>query len=252
MASSNFLRLKGRTTYFRRQIPAPLVSRLASTEICFRLGVIDRDSALLLGRRLAADVDAFFVSARRNEMLSSQDLTALLGAALEGWKAHVQAVPAPLVSAREQAKTIASLADGLLHSQSDGYPVIDDEFVAETFGAAGIETPSDPVALRLAGNVLTAGMAAHYLETAAELARQDGHDRGLFKLPADGWEQRASRLLAPYGGDGMAAPSSTPAVPKALAFRVTKFASFSRHGCRSGASVHRPPCLAPVAGLLPD
>lgn len=90
MALESYVRLKGRTSYFRRKIPAHLVIRLASTEICFKLGVIDRDSALHLGRRLAVAVDAFFVSARRNEMLSSHDLSAVLGAALQEWRATVQ------------------------------------------------------------------------------------------------------------------------------------------------------------------
>jgi hypothetical protein len=75
MAFDSFLRLKGRTTYFRRKVPGDLLSRLASTEICFKLGVIDRDSAVQLGRRLAVAVDAFFVSARRDKMLSSPDLS---------------------------------------------------------------------------------------------------------------------------------------------------------------------------------
>lgn len=198
MATDSFLRLKGRTTYFRRKVPGELMSRLASTEICFRLGVIDRDSAVHLGRRLAVAVDAFFVSARRNEMLSSQHLTALLGSALQEWRATIQPIPVPHVSTRERAKTMASLADNLLRRQSDGYPIVDDAFITEEFGSAGIEVPADPMALRLAGNVLTAGMAAHFFETAAELARQGGLDRGLFKLPAAEWEEKAFRLVAPY------------------------------------------------------
>lgn len=200
MASDSFLRLKGRTTYFRRKVPGDLTSRLASTEICFRLGVIDRDSAVQLGRRLAVAVDAFFVSARRDKMLSSPDLTALLGAALADWRASVQPVPVPLLSTRKQAKTMAAMADGLLRQQGDGFPVVDDAFITEKLDTAGIAAPQDPVALRLAGSVLTAGMAAHYLDTAAALARQNGHDRGFRKLPAEQWEERAARLLAPYGG----------------------------------------------------
>lgn len=35
MASESFLRLKGRTSYFRRKIPADLQTQLASSEICF-------------------------------------------------------------------------------------------------------------------------------------------------------------------------------------------------------------------------
>ena len=218
MASDSFLRLKGRTSYFRRKIPAPLQTQLASSEICFRLGVIDRDSALHLGRRLAVAVDAFFVSARRNEMLSSHQLTAVLGSALQEWRATIQPVPVPLVSTRKQAKAMAAMADGLLQRQSDGYPIIDDNFIAEQFGAAGIEMPADPMTTRMAGNALTAGMAAHYLETAAELARQSGLDHGLFRLPAGEWEEKASRLLASYGDveeASAAAPRRTAALSPA-------------------------------------
>ncbi|MCF1742063.1 DUF6538 domain-containing protein [Paradevosia shaoguanensis] len=101
MASDSFLRLKGRTTYFRRKIPADLQTQLASSEICFRLGVIDRDSAIQLARRMVVKVDAFFVSARKDEMLSSQELSALLGVALADWRRSVQPVPVPLISTRD-------------------------------------------------------------------------------------------------------------------------------------------------------
>jgi len=227
MASDSFLRLKGRTTYFRRKVPGDMLSRLASTEICFKLGVIDRDSAVQLGRRLAVAVDAFFVSARRDKMLSSPDLTALLGAALADWRASVQPVPIPLVSTRQQANTMASLADGLLRQQGDGYPVIDDAFITEKFGSAGIAVPSDPVTRRVASTVLTTGMAAHYLDTAAAIARQSGLDRGFRKLPAAQWEERAERLLAPYhhadGPDQVVTSRLAPpnqAQPAALATSV--------------------------------
>lgn len=210
MASDSFLRLKGRTTYFRRKVPVDLMIRLASTEICFRLGVIDRDSALQLGRRLAVAVDAFFVSARRDKMLSSQHLSAVLGSALQEWRSTILPVPMPLVSTRKQAKDMAAMADSLMQRQSDGYPIIDDDFIAEKFGAVGIAVPEDPMAARLAGNALTAGMAAHYLETAAELARQSGLDHGLFRLPATAWEEKAARLLAPYGGFEGTAPTPHP------------------------------------------
>lgn len=199
MAPENFLRLKGRTSYFRRKIPADLQTQLASSEICFRLGVIDRDSAMLVARRLAVEVDAFFVSARRDKMLSSHDLSTLLGSALAEWRNGVQPVPMRLVSTRDQAKTMAALADGVLHRQSNGYLMMDDDFITETFASAGITPPSDPVEMRLAGTTLCAGMAAHYLETAAALARQGGHDRGIFKLPVSDWEERAARLLAVHG-----------------------------------------------------
>jgi hypothetical protein len=202
MASDNFLRLKGCITYFRRKIPGDLVSRLASNEICFRLGVIDRDSAMKLGRRMAVAVDAFFVSARRDENAFITRANCAVGAAIKDWWASVQPVPLPLVSTREQAKTMASVTDSLSRQQNDGFPVVDDAFTSETFAAVGIAAPEDAVTLRLAGNVLAAGMAAHYLDTGAALARQNGHDRGFRKLPADQWEERAARLLAPYSDVG--------------------------------------------------
>ena len=220
MASDSFLRLKGRTTYFRRKIPADLQTQLASSEICFRLGVIDRDSAIQIARRMVVDVDAFFVSARKDNMLTSQELTTLLGAALADWRRIVQPVPIPLISTRDQARTLASLADGVLHQQSDGFPVLDNDFIIEKFAGAGMKAPDDAMTLRLAGNVLSAGMAAHYLRTAATLARQAGHDRGLFKLPAGDWEERAFRLLAPYeDADTVEALPTTPTQPPLAAGR---------------------------------
>lgn len=199
MALESYIRLKGRTSYFRRKIPADLVIRLASTEICFKLGVIDRDSALAIGRRLAVEVDVFFVSARRNEMLSSSDLSRILAAALQDWQAVVAPVPHPLRKMRDQAKDLAQSADGLLRQQSEGYDVIDPDYLMEKCGTAGVAVPTDPAAMRMAANAMAAGMASHYLMTAATLARDHNLVRGVFKLPADVWEARAERLLLPFG-----------------------------------------------------
>ncbi|MHA6298805.1 hypothetical protein [Devosia sp. CAU 1758] len=102
------------------------------------------------------------------------------------------------------------MADSLLQRQSYGYPIIDDDFVAEKLGAVGIAVPEAPMAARLAGNALTAGMAAHYLETAAELARQSGLDHGLFRLPASAWEEKAAQLLAPFGDGEATVPMPNP------------------------------------------
>jgi hypothetical protein len=66
------------------------------------------------------------------------------------------------------------------------------------------------MAARLAGNALTAGIAAHYLETAAELAQQSGPGYGLFRLPASAWEEKAARLLAPCGDVEETAPRPHP------------------------------------------
>lgn len=208
MATDSFLRLKGRTSYFRRKIPLLLQTQLASSEICFRLGVMDRDSAVLLARRLAVDVDAFFVSARRNAMLSSQDLTTLLRAAMATWHDSPLASPFPLDAPRKQAKKMAAFADELLHQQSDGFPVMDEAFIVDTFDRAGLTRPSDQITLQLAGHTLSAGMAAHYLRTAAALARNSIPNRGLFRLPVDGWEEKADRLLAPFGPQPPTSPAA--------------------------------------------
>lgn len=248
MATETFLRLKGRTTYFRRKIPADLMSRLASSEICFRLGVIDRDSAVRLARRLVVEVDAFFVSARRNAMLSSHDLSRLLGAALEDWRAGVQPTPVPLVKPRHQAKSLAQMADGLLKRQSDGFGVVDADYIAEKCATAGVQTPTDETALEFAGHALTAGMASHYLETAATLARLHDLDRGLFPLPVDQWTERSARLLARYGitepanstsasrGEAMARPAPIKASHPTLSVQPNPDPTLSKFDREAGGT----------------
>lgn len=206
MASDSFLRLKGRTSYFRRKIPAPLQTQLASSEICFRLGVIDRDSAVLLARRLAVDVDAFFVSARENKMLSSNDLNAVLTAGLRHWEAGIQAVPDASMPGRRRAKDLATMAETVLDRQRDGFDIIDDDFVRDALVAADVVTELDQTGIRIVRDLLGSGMAAHFLETAAQLARQVGSDRGFFKLPVLEWEEKAARILAPYS---VKAPETT-------------------------------------------
>ena len=71
MRIGHFTRLKGRTSYFRRKLPARLRDRFARCEICVRLGVLDRESAGRLGRRLA--VDDFFLAPLDDAMLSEND-----------------------------------------------------------------------------------------------------------------------------------------------------------------------------------
>jgi hypothetical protein len=110
MRTGHYTRLKGRVTYFRRKIPDLLQEQLASTEICYRLGVISSSVAERLGRRLAVEVDTFFDQAKTDAMLTSDDLTKLVQAALSGWREddaseaarEIQVYGRPLLDPREK------------------------------------------------------------------------------------------------------------------------------------------------------
>src|SRR5690606_5030445 len=82
----SYVRLKGRTSVFRRKVPDALRPRLAVTEIYATLGVVDRDSAERCARRLAVVVDAFFVKASRNMNLTGADLSRVVTATIQSWR----------------------------------------------------------------------------------------------------------------------------------------------------------------------
>ena len=210
MAAQSFLRLKGRTSYFRRKIPADLVGRLASSEICLKLGVVDRNLAIRLARRLATSVDAFFVAARGNPMLSSADLAEVLQSARAEWDVALAPLPSLVLSPRQQARNYAKLAAGILERDNAGHVVIDETFLAKHCTAAGVPAPTDPSAQRFASHAMATSMAGYWFGAAAEVARRHGLHRGLFALPAADWDERSKQLLDAYGATAMEQSEAEP------------------------------------------
>ncbi|AKR55116.1 Integrase [Devosia sp. H5989] len=209
MRTGHYTRLKGRVTYFRRKVPELLQERLASTEICYRLGVISSKLAERLGRRLAVEVDDFFERAKSDPMLKSADLTKLVQTALAGWReddaidaaTDVQRYGRPLLDPREQATAWAELAIGIIEQVGKGISVYDNAFVTDTARSASVETGEDQAVLATGGRALSLGLATHYLKSAVATASMHGLAVGRRGLPVGDWQGRLFALEAHLGLD---------------------------------------------------
>ncbi len=228
MGFGHFLRLKGRTSFFRRRIPEGLRARLAQTEICATLGVVDKDSAERGARRLAVAVDVFFASAMRDMSLNSSDLTRVISTTIEAWRESDERHDAGFVlakgrtpsSPRDNAELFAELADTTLQAHGIGQSLHDADYVSARFAEAGIEAPPDPLDLQRAGHGLTLGLASYYLGLAVEIA--DRHDlrRGWRGLPVEHWRAHHNQLLrqlgaVPDGAGYRRAPDQADQLPAA-------------------------------------
>lgn len=209
MRTGHYTRLKGRVTYFRRKVPELLQERLASTEICYRLGVISSNLAERLGRRLAVEVDDFFERAKSDPMLKSADLTKLVQTALAGWReddaigaaTDIQRYGRPLLDPREQATAWAELAIGIIEQVGKGISVYDTAFVTDTARSAGVATGEDQAVLATGGRALSLGLATHYLKSAVATASMHGLAVGRKRLPVGEWQERLFALEAFLGLD---------------------------------------------------
>lgn len=216
MRIGHFTRLKGRTTYFRRKVPLILRSRLASSEICVRLGVVNRDSAERQARRLAVAVDEFFKDAATNTMLAADDLSRLISLTMTSWRQQDERRDAQRAlewggrsaAARDEAAVLGATAYQVLAAQESGRNMHDDTFVLERLDAAGLPRLDDPVDRHLVGRKLSVALAAHYLTTAIEMADRQGLYRGRHALPVEEWQERLSRLGVQVGTG--AAPTQVP------------------------------------------
>jgi len=227
MGIGSYVRLKGRTSVFRRKVPDALRPQLAVTEIYATLGVVDRDSAERCARRLAVVVDAFFAKASRNMNLTGADLSRVVTATIQSWRegderhdaifalAHGRALGSP----RENALLFAEMAETTLSAHGTGTSVYDKEYVAGRFLAAGLQPPPDNLDLHRAGRSLTLALSAYYLGAAVELADRHNLGRGLLGLPTERWRSHHQALRrqlgladpgAPVGHAGIAVMPTAP------------------------------------------
>lgn len=199
MRTGHYTRLKGRVTYFRRKIPDFLQEQLASTEICYRLGVISSSLAERLGRRLAVEIDDFFERAKTDPMLNDVVLTKLVETALAGWREDdaieasndIRTYGRPFLEPKEQAKAWAQLALGLISQVGNGESAYDDAFVADVARKAGIAELNSGAEVDAGGRALSLGLAAHYLRSAIAMTSMPGLGPGL--NVAD-WRKRLAEL----------------------------------------------------------
>nr|WP_314260704.1 hypothetical protein [uncultured Devosia sp.] len=210
MRTGHYTRLKGRVTYFRRKVPEFLQERLASTEICYRLGVISSSVAERLGRRLAVEVDTFFDQAKTDPMLDAASLTKLVETALVGWREddsseaarEITSYGRPLLTPKDQATAWAELASGLITRVGNGESAYGEIFVADIAEKAGIAALDRESAEGVGGRALSLGLAAHYLQSAINMASMHGLATGRAALKVEDWKARLVALETHLGLDG--------------------------------------------------
>ena len=224
MGVGHFLRLKGRTSYFRRKVPENLRRRLVQGEVCVSLGVIDRSAAGCAARFLAVAVDRFFSDARKDNALNAVDLNRVCSVALRTWREeHERDVAARMLwrtkvrcDPREDVRDLVDLADTLIAQYDDGESVHEDHFVEDRCARAGVRAPSGAIELHQTGRALTLTLATRFLGEAIEIADRRELGRGLRGLPVARWRERHERLLGQIGytTDALARPSSPTVVPE--------------------------------------
>ncbi len=208
MPKRHYTCLRGRVTYFRRKIPSDLRKRLASSEICIRIGVITTTDAEQIGRRLAVETDLFIENARVDPMLDEAALRQFVTATMSDWQINQERQTVQLqsdfgratsISARNQALIHFESARELLVAHDEGRSLYDDVFIKERFEAANLPVPDDQLVLGVAGRRLNLALALHYLDTAIAIARRHGLGSGWRALPIHEWQERAQGVRAALG-----------------------------------------------------
>ena len=209
MGVGSYLRLKGRSSVFRRKVPQCLRARLARTEICATLGVVGKESAERGARQVAVAVDNFFLRAVRDMSLTASDLSLVVAKAIETWREDHERDESETVLARgrmpatprDTAKILAETAEMVFRAHAGGVSLHGNDYVADSFAAAELEPPVDPVDLHRAGRGLTLGLSTFYLGAAVELADRHDLGRGILGLPVERWRARHQKLVRQLGLD---------------------------------------------------
>ena len=82
--------------FAEKKIPSDLRKRLASSEICIRIGVIATIDAEQIGRRLAVETDLFIENARVDPMIDDAALRQFVTATISDWKINQEQQTAQL------------------------------------------------------------------------------------------------------------------------------------------------------------
>lgn len=203
MQTGHYTRLRGRTTVFRRKIPAHLRSQFESSEICLTLGVINNDSAKRLGRRLAVAVDALFDEAASTQSMNDTELKQVLASTLAEWSRTRERQQAEEALERKErhadprfeAENLGVLADAIVDGHAKHLAMYGHDFIAERFRAAGFEVSDDPIDLEIAARRTSLLLALDYYRTAITIAERHDLGHGRKHLPVSHWCVRRDALM---------------------------------------------------------
>lgn len=219
MQAGHYTRLRGRTTVFRRKIPASLRSRFESSEICVTIGVVTSDSAKRLGRRLAVAVDAYFEQSASPSM-NDADLKRVLADILHNWQRTRERREAEDSLARRgahiephlEAENLGALAEDIVTGHASHLSMYTHAQIAEWFRAAGLDAPDDPVDLEIAARRTSLLLALDYYQTAITLAERHGLGQGRKHLPVSDWSRQRDALMRELlpSSETIASVSATP------------------------------------------
>jgi integrase len=204
-----YIRLKKRTTYFRRRVPSALKAVLGMAEINLNLGVINRWEAEALGLSLAAQCTILF----RNAQAAAMDGTMIRGelkklladtvAHLTGRQqnqrmamAHEGHVfPGPV---DEKIRIECELAAQLVEAHDRGFHAYDHEFVRERLAASGLDPQADALEYEALAAKFTLVLALTLFDGGLEKAERNGIAESR-RMPLGRWRAQAEALRKQLG-----------------------------------------------------
>ncbi|MBZ0163570.1 MAG: hypothetical protein K8H74_12755 [Notoacmeibacter sp.] len=196
-----FLRLKKRTSYFRRRVPAGLRRAWGVSEISIRLGAVSRATALAIARRLAVKSDELFARDGVDVVLVREELRAVVGhtlgfledndqnnRAIQASRAFASEIPI-----EEQIREDGDAAEMVLKSYDKGVYLYKEPFVRERLASCGLDPERDPVTYTRIGGALTLALALSLFRRVIAKAERHGLDDS-DQLPLDRWRRQAAVL----------------------------------------------------------
>ncbi len=196
-----FLRLKKRTSYFRRRVPAKLRGALGASEISIRLGAVSRATALAIARRLAVKSDELFARDGVDVVLVREELRAVVGhtlgfledndqnnRAIQASRAFASEIPI-----EEQIREDGDAAEMVLKSYDKGVYLYKEPFVRERLASCGLDPERDPVTYTRIGGALTLALALSLFRRVIAKAERHGLDDS-DQLSLDRWRRQAAVL----------------------------------------------------------
>ena len=205
----NYIRLKNRTSWFRRRVPQGVRAQIGCTEINIRLGEIERWKAEAVGLTLASQCTILFERAR-NPRVNGVMLTGELNRLIAKSKDYLStlyddhratmALDGHIVpSAVEDTVRIeCEVAAHLIDRYDRGHFAFDDAFVRDRLADSNLNAERDPIEYRKLAGRLTLTLALNIFEKALAKADRNALNENR-RLPLSKWRNQAEVLRRQLG-----------------------------------------------------
>ena len=199
-----YLRLKNRTTYFRRRVPPHLRSAIGAGEITLRIGVINRKQAIVIGHAITSQCSILFQKAELNLIdgtMIQAELKRLIGHT-KNYLHHASKQHRNRMSldrqflggeVGERIQIECELAAQLVDAHSRGVYAYQNDFVLERLADSGLSPEIDDSEYNQLAGDLTLTLALNLFEEAIANADRNGLQETK-KLQLSKWRSQAKAL----------------------------------------------------------